>query len=205
MNAAAACGADDPRVLRSRAAVIDATLDLLAEGGYAALSIDAISKRSGVARTTIYRHWPTLAEIVHNAATSTVGVRSVPETGDARVDLRAHLGELARKLRSSDWGRMLPVLVDAAGRNPEILELQRRMTTERRAAAMAIAHRGVADGQIRDDVDLDLISEMLVGPIFTRHLVTHQPITDQFLDDLMDFVFDVIGTESDHREVGHGV
>ena len=128
-------------------------------------------------------HWRSLAEIVHEAAMTTVGVKAVPDTGDARADLRAHLGELAVKLNSGAWGRMLPVLVDAAFRDEEILELQRRSTAERKAAAMAIAARGVELGQIRDDVDLVLCGEMLVGPIFTRHLVTHLPITEAFLDD----------------------
>ena len=149
--------------------MIEAALDLLGDAGYGGTSIDAISRRSGVARTTIYRHWRSLAEIVHEAAMTTVGVKAVPDTGDARADLRAHLGELAAKLNSGAWGRMLPVLVDAAFRDEEILELQRRSTAERKAAAMAIAARGVELGQIRDDVDLVLCGEMLVGPIFTRH------------------------------------
>lgn len=196
MSAAAEASGLDPRVARSRAAVIEATLELLAEVGYGGTSIDAISRRSGVARTTIYRHWASLAEIVHEAATSTVGVKTVPDTGDARADLRAHLGEMAKKLNRGDWGRMLPVLVDAAARDDEILDLQRRSTAERKAAAMAIAARGVASGQIRDDVDLVLAGEMLVGPIFTRHLVTHLPITDAFLDDLIEATFRCIGTST---------
>lgn len=89
---------------------------------------------------------------------------------------------------------MLPVLVDAAFRDEEILELQRRSTAERKAAAMAIAAWGVELGQIRDDVDLVLCGEMLVGPIFTCHLVTHLPITEAFLDDLIEATFRMIGT-----------
>lgn len=193
MNPADAAGLD-PRVARSRAAVIDATLELLGEGGFAGLSVDAIARRSGVARTTIYRHWSTLAEIAHEAAMSTVGIKAVPDTGDSRADLRAHIGALADKLNHSAWGRMLPVLVDAAGRDPEILELQRQFTAERRTAAMAIARAGVERGEIRADVDLDLVGEMLVGAIFTRHLVTHLPITDDFLDALLHTTFDAIGT-----------
>ena len=174
--------------------MIEATLGLLESGGYAALSIDAIAKQSGVARTTIYRNWDSLAQIVHDAANSTVSATVIADTGDARADLRAHLGHLAAKLQVSGWGRLLPSLVDAAGRDPEILELQRRSTAERRAAAMGIAAKGVANGQIRADVDLDLVGEMLVGPVFTRRLVTHQPITDEFLDDLISAVFALIGT-----------
>ena len=101
---------------------------------------------------------------------------------------------LAAKLTDDHWGHLLPMLVDAAARDPEILELQRRTTAERRAAAMAIAANGVATGQIRPDVDLELVSEMLVGPLFTRHLITHLPITEDLLDELINTVFRLIGT-----------
>lgn len=183
----------DPRVARSRAAVLGATLDLLTADGFAGLSIDAIAKRSGVARTTIYRHWPSLAAIVQDAASSTVSPTPLSDTGDARTDLRAHLGALAAKLTSSDWGRLLPVLVDAAGRDPEILELQRRSTTERRKVALDVVRRGIEAGQLRDDVDFELLSEMLVGAVFTRRLVNHLPIDDEFLDELIDLAFRIAG------------
>lgn len=190
----------DPRVARTRATVIAATLDLLAEHGYAGASIDAIARRSGVARTTIYRHWSSLADLVQDAATSTVGLAPVEDTGDPRTDLAAHLHMLVDKLTRSDWGRLLPTVVDAASRDPDVAELQRRSTAERRAAAMAIVHRGVERGQLRHDVDVDLIGEMVAGVLFTRHLVTHLPVTDELVERLLDLAFPLIrsdGTDSD--------
>ena len=64
-------------------------------------------------------------------------------------------------------------------------------------AAMAIAAKGVANGQIRDDVDLDLVGEMLAGPIFTRHLVTPLPIDDAFLDGIVDVAFSILAPDGD--------
>lgn len=186
----------DPRVARSRAAVIDATLELLAEVGYAGVSIDAIAKRSGVARTTVYRHWPSLAELVQDAAVSTMGIKVVDDTGEPRADLAAHLRILVDKLTNSDWGRLLPTIVDAGSRDPGVAELQRRSTAERRGAAMAIVHRGVERGQLRDDVDVELIGEMVAGVLFTRLLVTHMPVTDELVDQLLDLVFPLIERSS---------
>lgn len=182
----------DPRVARSKAAVIGATRELLTEGGYAGLSIDAISKRSGVARTTIYRQWTSVGEIAHEALASAMSSPPPPTTGDCRTDLRAHLAALADKLTNSDWGAMLPVLVDAAGRDAGVLELQRRSTAEHRAVVTAIARQGVSDGQIRYDVDVDLVIEMVAGAVFTRRLVTHLPIDDAFLDDLVSLAFSLL-------------
>lgn len=179
---------------RTRAAVLDATLELLGERGYAGVNIDAIARRSGVARSTIYRHWPTVAAVVFDAVSATVAPTAVPDTGDAWRDLRAHLGSLAAKLTASRWGELLPVLVDAAGRDADLWELQRADTAERRAAAMAIVERGRQAGQVRLDVDVDLVGEMLVGAVFTRHLVTHRPIDDEFLDGLLVLVRSMAAT-----------
>lgn len=185
----------DPRIARSRSAVIDATLELLAEVGYAGLSIDAISKRSGVARTTIYRHWSSLAAIVHEAAVSTSELHAPPDTGDVRCDLRAMFVGLAHKLTETEWGHMLPTLVDAAGRDPEILALQQRFAEERREAGLCVIRLGADRGQVRDDVDLDVLAEMVVGAMFTRRLVNHQPIDDDFIDRLLDTVWPLIAAD----------
>jgi len=179
----------DPRVERSRAAVIAATLELLTEHGYAGTSIDAISKRSGVARTTIYRHWHSLAEIAHEAAISSSPEHVVPDTGDLRGDIRGLAGHLADKLNESGWGELLPTLIDAARRDPEILALQQRVSHDRRTASMAVIERAQANSELKDGINLDIVGEMMVGAIFTRHLVSHRPLNDEFLDQLTDEVY----------------
>lgn len=185
----------DPRIARSRTAVIEAALELLGDVGYAGLSIDAISKRSGVARTTIYRHWSSLAEIVHEAAVSTSELHAPPDTGDARADLRAMFAGLAHKLTQTEWGRMLPSLVDAAGRDPEILAMQERFTADRREAGMCVIRLGAERGQVRTDVDLEMLAEMVVGALFARRLINHQPLDDEFLDRLVDTVWPLIAAD----------
>src|SRR3984885_10922662 len=82
----------DPRVVLSRERVLTATLDLLTETGLGGLTIDDVSKRSGVAKTTIYRHWPNRAALVIDACSRMIEEDvAVPDTGSLEGDLRAIL------------------------------------------------------------------------------------------------------------------
>ena len=135
--------------------MIEAALDLLGDAGYGGTSIDAISRRSGVARTTIYRHWRSLAEIVHEAAMTTVGVKAVPDTGDARADLRAHLGELAAKLNSG-WQGLLEQILREGTETGEFVCADPRASAWRLLAlldGLTIQVVAQTDGPGREDVE----------------------------------------------------
>ena len=80
-------GPCDPRVARSRAAVLDATVDLLGEVGHGGTTVEAIAERSGVAKTTIYRHWPSRAPLLIDAFHCRVEHVEATPTGDVRADL----------------------------------------------------------------------------------------------------------------------
>src|SRR4051812_13876141 len=93
----------DERIVRSRATVLDATVELLFERGYGGTTVDEISRRSGVAKTTIYRHWPTRTGLLREAC-STIGTPlDKPETGNVKEDLTTVLRQLASLLRSARW------------------------------------------------------------------------------------------------------
>lgn len=172
----------DPRIARSRGAVIEATLQLLGERGFAGVSIDAISRASGVARTTIYRHWTSLAEIVHDAVRS-VAPPPPPDndSGDPIADVTEFLRGLAHNLTDA-WGRIFPIIIDAADRDPELWELQTNHSAERRAVLEAIIARGQAGGAIGNDTDAAFLAELLTAPLFTRRFINHLPVDDAFVD-----------------------
>src|ERR1700746_23694 len=89
----------DPRVLVSRERVLTTTLDLLTEAGLDELTIDEISRRSGVAKTTIYRHWPNRSALVIDACLRmTDGEEMPPDTGSLEGDVRAILTHIAELL-----------------------------------------------------------------------------------------------------------
>ena len=109
----------DPRVLVSRERVLTTTLDLLTETGLGELTIDDISRRSGVAKTTIYRHWPNRSALVIDACSRMTDGQEAPDTGSLEGDLRAVLTGIADLLGTARWSSILPSIIDAAEHDPE--------------------------------------------------------------------------------------
>jgi AcrR family transcriptional regulator len=175
----------DPRVVRTRDAVLDAAAELLVEGGYANLTIDGISRRSGVARTTIYRHWESIPLMLLDVGSRTGDLHVPDVTDDPVADLRALLVSLAHSLEDSEWGRVLPSLIDAAARDPEVREQKREFVAQRRDHARSILSRLVEAGRIDAGRDLSLLVDQLVGPLFYRRLLAHLPIDDAYVDGLL--------------------
>ena len=115
--------APDERVRRSRAAVLGVTTQLLFERGFAGATVDEISRRSGVAKTTIYRHWPTRTDLLRDACAALGTPLETPDAGGFEADVAALMTNLAYVLRSAKWTSVLPSIIDAAERDPAIADM----------------------------------------------------------------------------------
>lgn len=173
----------DPRVVRSREQVLSATLDLLTESGLGGLTIDDVSKRSGVAKTTIYRHWDNRnALIVDACLRMTDGDGDPPDTGSVEADLRAILTELAHLLATARWSSIMPSIIDAAEREPEIAEVHSRLQVRHAAPMRAALERAVERGELSPTVDISALASALRGPLYFRRWFTREPIDEPFID-----------------------
>ncbi len=168
----------DPRVARSRAAVLAAAADLVAEAGVPALTIEAVAARSGVAKTTIYRHWPSRAALVVDAVHGMGCGMDAPATGVLRDDLVALLGRLAAELRDSPWAAALAGLADAAQRDPEMATLQREVIRRSARGLDAVLDAAAARGDLPAPVDRSRAAMLLAGPLFFRRLVSLEPLDE---------------------------
>ena len=177
---------EDPRVARTRAAVIDAAAELLAEEGMPGFSIDAVSRRSGVARTTIYRHWPESRDLLFDAFRSFGGPPPLPDTGSIRDDMIGFFRLLVDHLQESPAGCALPVLLDATLRDPTLRDLHRRFVEERRQPTRRLLRRGIERGELPAELDVERWIDRLAGPIFYRHLVAQRPMPPAEVADLVD-------------------
>jgi AcrR family transcriptional regulator len=168
-----------PVSLASRAAVVAAATALLQERGYAGFTVDEVARRCGVSKATIYRHWANGFELAAEAwgeqATDAVPVRA---TGDALADLGDQLVRLAR-FYASERGRVVAQLLAAGTVHPGGAALLReRFFAPRRRATLALIARGVADGQLRGDVDPELVVDMVFAPVVVRLFNGLAPIDD---------------------------
>ena len=97
--AAASRSSQDRRAQRSRETILAAALELLEESGVGGFSVDEVVRRCAVAKTTIYRHWPTREALVLDACTRISDEQEIPDTGTLSGDLHAHLTTIAELLR----------------------------------------------------------------------------------------------------------
>jgi AcrR family transcriptional regulator len=175
--------ATDPRVALSRERVLAATLELLTETGLGGVTIDDISKRSGVAKTTIYRHWPDRSAIIIDACLRmTDGDEVPPDTGSLEGDVRTVLTDLAGMLVTARWSSILPSIVDAAERDPDIAEVHGRLQRWHAAPLRVVLERAAARGEIPPGADLSGIAAALLGPLYFRRWFSREPIDDSFVD-----------------------
>jgi AcrR family transcriptional regulator len=177
---------EDDRVLRSKKAVLAATFQLLSESGLGGVSVDEVAKRSGVAKTTIYRHWPSRSALLLHACANLGTKPQVPDTGSFRGDITALVTFMAGRLRSEKWPSILPSIIDAAERDPELAELQTRLHAGFMAPLYAVIERARKKGDIARDCDASEIVASIVGPLFYRRWFSRQPIDERFVTNLID-------------------
>ncbi len=157
------------RAARVVAAVIDATMKEIARVGFAAFRIEDVADIAGVAKTTVYRRWPTKAALVVEAMRSLHGSGDLPDTGTLRGDLQALLGELVRGANATSK-RTLARAMLAAGSEPELAAELAAFRRERMGRWHTVFERAVKRGELPRSVDVSLLTELLTSPFALRVL-----------------------------------
>lgn len=178
----------DERVRRSRAAVLAATSALLFERGYSGVSVDEVARRSGVAKTTIYRHWPARTDLLRDACANIGTPQTAPDLGSLRADIAALMGALAEALTSAPWTSVLPSIVDAGERDPDMAEMYRRLQQGYSAPFETAIRRGIDRGELAADTDVAALSAALIGPLFFRRWFAREPLTEGFVREIVRIV-----------------
>jgi AcrR family transcriptional regulator len=180
----------DSRVERSRQAVLAATFELLYEGGVGGLSVDEVARRSGVAKTTIYRHWPNREALVIDACTRISAEHDVPDIGSLQGDVKAIVMNIAHQLETANWSSVLPSIVDIAEREPEFADLHSKIQHGHAAPLRQVLMRAIDKHELSPSTDLGTVVAALVGPLFYRRWFSREPIDEQFVDTIISFAID---------------
>jgi AcrR family transcriptional regulator len=177
------------RSRRVRAASIAATLAELAEGGYAALSLERIAHRAGVNPTSLYRRWGNRERLVLEAMLEQVAQHvSVPDTGSLRDDLLELARTAAANAARPEVAAMARAVVAQAPHDAELAAANEAFWAERLALDGTIVERAIERGDIDGATDPTQVIESVIGPIHLRLLLTGRPIDDTFLKRIVDTV-----------------
>lgn len=166
----------DPRIERSRLAILTATVEELAERGYGGVTIEAIAARAGVGKSTIYRHWEDRLALIADAF-ETFHERMVPELGplSARASIELLLAHVMEVVVDSIFSRCIPALIEGAERDARVRRFHHDHAAARRATLVALVQRGIDEGEFSGDVDPELATQALLGAVFYRRLWTAEP------------------------------
>jgi AcrR family transcriptional regulator len=158
---------EDPRVAQTRSVVLDAAATLLAERGYAAFTMDALVERTGVSKTTMYKHWPSRTDLIAATVQAMVTDPAVPDTGDVRDDLIELTLDSLDAYTGPRWS-VLASVQEAAVHDPELRASLQSAVSTRFSAPRQVLERGISRGQLRAELDVDTAITILIGAIFFR-------------------------------------
>lgn len=166
-----------PRSARADEAIIEAVLDLLAAGtAVDALSIEAVAARAGVGKATIYRRWPNKEALLLDAIRALKGEPPRPKGESVRDDLVMLVGSVTRPDRRA--AAIMPCLVPEMRRSPAHYRIYQEIVEQRREVVRSVLRRGVRTGELRDDLDIELTTALLIGPVLIQKTLRWHPGLD---------------------------
>jgi len=185
-----AIGRGRPRSDRANRAILDATRDLLIADGFATLRLERVASRAGVGKTTIYRRWATKEALALDLLMELAGPHiAIADLGDTREELLAAVTNAMRALTETPFGPVIRALLSQIARNRSLGDPFRATVVQGRREEIAkVVARGVARGDLRPDADVEIATELLVGPVYFR-LIFGGGLTPNFAANVADAVF----------------
>lgn len=177
-----------PRNAHADLAILDATTQLLIEVGFARLSVNAVAARAGVGKATIYRRWRSKTELLRTTLARIKEATEGTDTGDLRRDLQAFLRASVEHFVDSEGAHLMPQLCAEAQFDAELRALLHANSRSRRDVVHQILDRARRRGELRDNLDFEVIVDMLTAPIFIRKLITGAPVDTRATDEAVDLL-----------------
>jgi AcrR family transcriptional regulator len=184
-----------PRDPQIDAAVLGAAIDALAESGYPRLTLDDVARRAGTTKPAIYRRWPSRQRLVLAALAARLGDARAPDTGCTLCDLDESLKLFVAAFRQMPPDVIGPLFADCAG-DPELrAAFMTALFDPPRAAVKETLDRAHARGDLRDDVDRDLVLDLIGSLVHYRTLFGHAPTTDDEIERVVEALLQGIATD----------
>ena len=180
-----------PRQASAGKAIVDATLELLAERGFQAATIEAIAERAGVGRNTIYRRWASKEELIVDALQELVVDLDFQEDGDVYSLLLDWIRDFVHVFGDPLYGRILPVVLGELQQNPDFARVySEQIVQPRYDALLEFLRAAVERGDLHPDADPEQIVDLLAAPPFVRALpLGLPPVSERYAEELLETIW----------------
>lgn len=191
-----------PRSRETESRILEAALRLLAEEGYRRMSLDQVAAEAGASKPTLYRRWPSKADLA-TAALRTIQLAEPPvDTGSTLGDLTGTLENFRRSLLRPQGMTLIGTVLAEEFQTPELLRLFReRIVARRRAMLRAILERAEQRKELRPGADLDAAVNLLVGAFYARYLAASE-IPLSFAGEVAGIVWNGIAAQRGEAQAG---
>lgn len=169
-----------PRSQASENAILQATLDLLAEGGYSAVTVDKVASIACASKGTIYRRWPTKENLVIAAFELTTPLTK-PGRGPVTEKLVEIIWQFTKVAQETPLGSVLPALTSERLHNPELDEALGPLMTARRQPIIEIINEAIEAGEFVAATDAEFVADLCMGPVQLRSVTLHLPVTRNYI------------------------
>jgi AcrR family transcriptional regulator len=175
-----------PPEARVEGAVVAATLAEIDEKGLRNATMEAIAARAGIGKATLYRRWPNKEELLYFLASQLSETYEPADTGDLREDLYSVFKPLPMQVYKGPIATLTPTFIAEATRDPWIKEFVAGLVAERRRGARLALQRARKRKELRRDVDVETILDLMYGALDSKFLLRGQPITDSHVRKVID-------------------
>lgn len=170
----------------ARQRIIDATREILLEGGLDAFNVEAVASASGAARSTVYRHWPEPRDLVMDTLMAMGQDFPIPDTGSLKTDLEAAAALIRPILDDPRARRLLLDVTRAAATDPDLERIGQKAIRDRRQPMQVTLQRAIARGEIDPDIDMTVAMHLVEGPLMSATVLQNQPISDEMISSLVE-------------------
>ncbi len=176
---------ENPRTTRVRQVVLDAASEVLLESGASDVTATRIAAETGVARTTIYRHWPDQASLVMATIECLVAPHyATPSAGDLEADLTGALTGLRARLETRKVRPIFAALIDFTSRDEAFVPTQRRFVEALIKPTAEVLEEAQQRGELPTRLDCAVSATLLAGPLVHQYLVMCEPIPDGLIEEI---------------------
>jgi AcrR family transcriptional regulator len=168
-------------------AVLEATLRQLGDRGFAGVSVDEVAKAAAVNKTSVYRRWPSRCALVL-AALQTLRDHEPPppQTGSLRENLISMLSAKVALVSTPRGRKILRAMI--AFEDEEVARVARALRKQRYRVPIAVIERAILRGELSPGTDPSLLAEVLLAPIYYRIILLNQPVSDRYIERVVDQV-----------------
>ena len=177
-----------PRSEEAKQKVLSAAQDVVGDLSVDGFTVEEVAKRSGVAKTTIYRHWPNGNRLMIEALGCMVHTFPTPNTGSLAGDLEAFMGNMLPVVSDPKLMQAMLGVVAAAASDPEIAEIHASMMAEQMGPIVTIIDLAKGRGELPSDLDTNIILDVIEGPFFIRKMIRRKPIDEATLRQMVTII-----------------